>query len=194
MRVQSKWREYGLLNEGVVKNLTLLTDLILEWNPRINLTGFRDRESVENILIGESALALHVVRMEGKEVLDFGSGAGIPGLVWAICNPSIRLTSLEVRQKKIAFQKEAIRSLRLDVRIISGRFPEAVRGEEFDWIVSRAIRFDPVLWKIAENMVRSQGGLIRFASARDCAPKNWNAVRISQRTNLLFRFKRSGSE
>lgn len=191
MSVLGRWKESGLLNEDVRRKLSEFADLILEWNPRINLTGFRDRESVENILIGESVRALRVTRIGGRRVLDFGSGAGVPGLVWSICNPEIRLTTLEVRQKKIAFQKEVVRTLDLAVRVLPGRFPDRVMEETFDWIVTRAIRFDPVLWRRAEAIVDLGGGLIRFSSGYGVVPEGWEAVRISEHTDLLFRFKRS---
>src|SRR5437660_8094155 len=91
------------LEVQVREKLDRFVDLLLEWNARINLTGFKTRQEIEDRLLEDTVGALNVLDLAGKSVLDFGSGAGIPGLVWAICNPSIRITSVEIRQKKVAF-------------------------------------------------------------------------------------------
>ena len=100
----------GLIDEESRQKLSSFTDLLLEWNQRINLTGFRSRHEIEEILIGESILASYAfLEISGKTILDFGSGAGIPGLVWALSDPTVLLTSVESTQKKVAFQKEVLR-------------------------------------------------------------------------------------
>ena len=179
-------RQQNLISGPALDKLILFADLILEWNPRINLTGFKSRNLVEELLLGEAVLALARLSPSGKRILDFGSGAGIPGLVWAICEPEMHLTSVEVRAKKVAFQKEVVRSTGLKAQILVGRFPQAVRGRSFDLIVSRAIRFDPSLWREAEMLLSEDGMLVRFAAAGAAEPE-WNCIPISTRSSLLIR-------
>ena len=173
------------LSKETQQRLSDFAALILEWNQRINLTGFRTIAEIEQVLIGECVQALPYLEIAGKTVLDFGSGAGIPGLVWAVCQPTVRLTSLEVRQKKVAFQKEAARELQIPSEIICGRFPEAVAGRKFDVIVSRAIRFSPTLWKDARGLLNAGGLIARFASHGD-PEEGWESISISDRSALLI--------
>ncbi|PWT88788.1 MAG: hypothetical protein C5B54_10010 [Acidobacteria bacterium] len=181
------WKEQGLISPTAFQQLSAFVDLILEWNSRINLTGFKTRESMEEKLMGDSIAALSKVQIPGKRILDFGSGAGIPGLVWAACDPSARIVSLEIRQKKVAFQKEVLRqtSISADVRI--GLFPEAVQNEKFDIIVSRAIRFDPDLWIKGASLLNPGGQFIRFAS-RETNENGWTTAPITDQSSLLIRF------
>ena len=48
----------GLIDEKSRQKLSSFADLLLEWNQRINLAGFRSRLEMEEILIGESILSL----------------------------------------------------------------------------------------------------------------------------------------
>jgi 16S rRNA (guanine527-N7)-methyltransferase len=176
------------LSSTSVSKLSSFADLILRWNSSINLTGYRVHEQIEELLIGESVLALLELHDAGyvkpsTTILDFGSGAGIPGLVWAIMELPVEITSLEIRQKKIAFQKEVVRSLGLKARIILGKFPEAVTGERFDLIVSRAIRFDPKIWEQGRPLLKPGGHFVRFASA-NVVESGSDTLPVSNKTSL----------
>ena len=177
-----------LITEDSSRKLTIFRNLILEWNPRINLTGFRASKEIDEILIGESVRALSAISVSSKRVLDFGSGAGIPGLVWAICDPSAKITSVEIRHKKIAFQKEVLRSTDVEAEVVQGHFPEAVSGRKFDFIVSRGIRFSPQMFREAIGLLAPNGMLIRFASP-GTVDEGWDSLSISQRTTLMFHMK-----
>ncbi|MCI0615314.1 class I SAM-dependent methyltransferase [bacterium] len=181
-----QWKDN--LSPSSLEKLCAFTDLIVRWNSRINLTGYRTRQEIDDLLIGESVLAvLELQKMgifkAGTTILDFGSGAGIPGLVWAMLKLPIEITSLEIRQKKIAFQKEVVRELGLQARIILGKFPEAVAGERFDLIVSRAIRFDPKIWEKGRVLLNPSGHFVRFAAA-NLRETGWESHPVSEKTSL----------
>lgn len=182
------WKDRGLVSEAAGVKLRRFAELILLWNPRVNLTGYKVLAEVQELLIGESVAALPVVGLTGGgRILDFGSGAGVPGLVWAICAPSCRVVSLESRRKKVNFQKEVLRELELEAEVIHGRFPEAVADRQFDVIVSRAIRFDPKLWKAGSHLLAPDGGrFVRFASGRAPAEDGWTVQAVTERTTLLI--------
>ena len=189
MSLLNRWSAEGDLNPVAHQQLNRYIDLLLEWNPRINLTGFRTRDEIEEILVGESLRAVKLLTLAGKKVLDFGSGAGVPGLIWLMVEPSIHLTSVEVREKKVAFQKEVLRSLHLSAEVVRGRFPEAVTERQFQVIVSRAIRFSPFLWRDASEMLTPGGMLVRFV-APDASPEDgWEKIFLSPRSALLIRTK-----
>lgn len=174
----------GLIDEKSRQKLNAFADLILEWNQRINLTGFQNRLEIEETLIGEAVLALRFFQVSGKSVLDFGSGAGIPGLVWALSDPTVFLTSVESTQKKVAFQKEVLRQTRTEAEILWGRFPDAVALRSFNIITSRAIRFSADLWDRARCLLSPGGRMVRFA-ARGVKQQGWERHSLSDRSDLL---------
>lgn len=67
---------------------------------------------------------------EGADVIDVGSGAGLPGIVWAITRPDLRLICLEPLQRRAAFLEEAVTALGLGerVQVIRARAEDIVRG------------------------------------------------------------------
>ena len=173
------------LNREILSKLEEFAALIHSWNSRINLTGYKSVADIEALLIGESVAALRALDLKDCNVLDFGSGAGIPGLVWSICEPTLRVTSLEIRHKKVAFQKEALRRLGLQAEVLCGHFPEAVASRSFDCIVSRAIRFDAPVWEQARALMEEEGRLVRFA-APGASEQNWRSLPVSSYTSLLL--------
>jgi 16S rRNA (guanine527-N7)-methyltransferase len=66
----------------------------------------------------------------GADVIDVGSGAGLPGLVWAVVRPDITVVCLEPLQRRAAFLDEAISALGLGsrVRVVRARAEDIVRG------------------------------------------------------------------
>lgn len=184
-RLQS-WVDQGVISAVAAEKLGKFAALIHAWNPKINLTGFKSLEEIEEVLIGECVAAFSRIGRAAGSVVDFGSGAGIPGLVWLICDPLIRLTSVEVRQKKIAFQKAVRRELCLEAEILSGHFPEVVYGRSFDVITSRATRLEDRVWKEAGGMLNAGGRLVRFGRPGAAVPTGWRGVVVSSRTELLI--------
>lgn len=74
----------------------------------------------------------------GATVADVGSGAGLPGLVWAIARPDLHVTLIEPLLRRTIFLEEAVGALGLDqVRVLRAR-GEDVR-EEFDVVTARAV-------------------------------------------------------
>ena len=60
-----------------------------------------------------------------KNLVDIGSGAGLPGIPLAIANPELRVTLIDSVQKKSAFQQQAKIDLALsNVSIYSGRIED----------------------------------------------------------------------
>jgi 16S rRNA (guanine527-N7)-methyltransferase len=184
-----KWAAEGALPQVAYSNLQTFVDLLIEWNQRVNLTGFKLRDEMEELLVGESILALKAFPLRGQRVLDFGSGAGVPGLIWAMSDPQIQVVSVEIRAKKIAFQKEVVRRTGISAKIIHGRFPEDVEGRQFDVIATRAIRLSSTLWDDAKNLLSDSGVMLRFASNRFSPEPGWSAIRLTDRTNLLVAHK-----
>ena len=90
----------------VVAQLGSYLDLLLRWNARTNLTAIREPEAIVQRHFGESLFAAKMLvgRLSaGATLLDFGSGAGFPGLPIQIYLPQLRVTLAESQGKRRRF-------------------------------------------------------------------------------------------
>ena len=81
---------------------------------------------------------------EGASVADVGSGAGLPGLVWAIVRPDLRVTLVEPLLRRATFLTQAVSDLGLDTRVtvIRGRGEEQLASGAWtpvDIVTARAV-------------------------------------------------------
>ncbi len=112
--------------------------LLLRWNSRLNLTAVREpseiirRHLVESIQCAQSL-------PPAATLLDFGSGAGLPGIPIAIVRPDIRVTLGESQGKKAAFLREAVRVLSLPSEVYDGRIENMPPSRVFDVVTLRAV-------------------------------------------------------
>lgn len=114
-------REMGLhLPVPVQQKLVHYIQLIARWNKAFNLTAIRDVEDmVSKHLLDSLAVQPYV---EGKTVLDVGSGAGLPGIVLAITSPDKHFVLLDSNGKKTRFLTQARIDLKLDnVEVVHAR-------------------------------------------------------------------------
>jgi 16S rRNA (guanine527-N7)-methyltransferase len=111
--------------------------LILRWNQRVNLTAIRDAEGILTRHFAESIACARALPGGISTLLDFGSGAGLPGIPIAICRPEIAVTLAESQGNKAAFLNEAVRELGIGAKVHGGR-AEALAAE-FDCVTLRAV-------------------------------------------------------
>jgi 16S rRNA (guanine527-N7)-methyltransferase len=138
-------------------------NLLHRWNRRTNLTAIGDEEGILGRHLVECVAASQAIP-EGATLLDFGSGAGLPGIPVAICRPELRVTLAESQGKKAAFLREAARVVGGGrIEVFAGRV--AQMGERrFDLVTMRAV--DRMEGAIAEAVgrVTSGGWLVLFAA------------------------------
>ncbi|HEC28136.1 MAG TPA: 16S rRNA (guanine(527)-N(7))-methyltransferase RsmG [Gammaproteobacteria bacterium] len=123
--------------EGGVEIFVHFLRLLDKWNTVYNLTSVRDPGLMVTRHIMDSLVVSPF--LQGQQVLDVGSGAGLPGIPLAIINPDTEFTLLDSNQKKTRFMQQAITELKLEnVTVISQRI-ESFRPEQpFDTIIARA--------------------------------------------------------
>ncbi len=115
----------------------MYVSLILRWNAKVNLTAVRDEEGIIERHIIESIVLARDLPARIATLLDFGSGAGLPGIPIALCRPEIAVTLAESQGKKAAFLREAMRVLRLTAKVHAGRVE--LLGQQFDCVAMRAV-------------------------------------------------------
>jgi 16S rRNA (guanine527-N7)-methyltransferase len=114
-------------------------ELLLRWNLRMNLTAVREPEAIIRRHFVECAFAAQHLPRDITTLLDYGSGAGLPGIPIAICRPEIRVTLAEAQGKKIAFLSEALRGLRLAGEVFGARVETMPARVVFDAVTMRAV-------------------------------------------------------
>jgi 16S rRNA (guanine527-N7)-methyltransferase len=134
-----------------------LLSLYLLWSARINLTAIRDEDGILKRHFIESIACARALPAEIKTLLDFGSGAGFPGIPIALCRLQIAVTLAESQGKKAAFLREAVRALGLSATVHSGR-AEALTTE-FDCVTLRAVDKMELAVQSAAKLVRPGGWL-----------------------------------
>lgn len=125
---------------GGVEKLVAHAGEMLRWNRSIRLTAITAPEEVAVKHILDSLLLLRFSPFPGR-ILDFGSGAGYPGIPLAVALPETQVVLLESSAKKGAFLSHAIRSLSLaNADVVQGRLEARIRLPigQFEHIVSRA--------------------------------------------------------
>lgn len=133
--------------EAQQRQLLSYMALIQKWNKVYNLTALKTPQEIltHHLLDSLSSISsllrylAQSARGVGQEVelLDVGSGGGLPGVVIAICCPNIRVTCVDTVAKKAAFVQQVAASLKLsNLRGLHARV-ESLTGP-FDVICSRA--------------------------------------------------------
>ena len=162
------------LDEMRLAAISKYIDLLLKWNARINLTAIRAPEEIVERHFGESLFAAKHLLAQGtiKTTIDLGSGAGFPGVPFALLAPEVEVTLIESNQKKSTFLKELIYLLGLrNVKVFSGRAESY--SQSADAVMLRAVeKFDQVL-PLALRLVSAGGRLaLLIGSAQIDLTKN----------------------
>ncbi|MCI9467572.1 MAG: 16S rRNA (guanine(527)-N(7))-methyltransferase RsmG [Ruminiclostridium sp.] len=144
-------------------------DLLLEKNQVMNLTAVTEPAQVVRRHFLDSAALLPTRALQGKTVVDVGTGAGFPGLVLAILDPSAHITLLDSQGKRLDWLAEVVGELGLDnVTILQGRAEELgldkEQRERYDTAVSRAVAALPVLAELCLPLVKPGGLFLAMKS------------------------------
>ena len=134
------WRGTRRVSD-VAARLALYKAELLKWNAKVNLIGPEAKANVDEH-IAEAVSAAEILRPTG-EVLDFGSGGGLPAIPMAIVSPEARFHLVEADQKKWAFLKHAVRECGLNSQVYGDRLsrllPRLPATLRFSLVVSRAV-------------------------------------------------------
>jgi 16S rRNA (guanine527-N7)-methyltransferase len=133
-----------LATEGVVRGLIGPREAPRLW----------ERHLLNCALLGEAI-------EHGADVCDIGSGAGLPGLVLALCRPDLTVTLVEPLLRRTRFLEEAVATLELShVDVVRGRAQDLHGTREFSVVTARAVAPLGRLVDWAMPLVRLGGALV----------------------------------
>jgi 16S rRNA (guanine527-N7)-methyltransferase len=145
------------LDPALGKRFEDYLELLMRWNARINLTAIRDEEGILSRHFVESIACARALPAGIRTLLDFGSGAGFPGVPIALCRPEIAVTLAESQGKKAAFLQETVRVLNIRTAVFSGRAESL--STSFDCVTLRGVdRMEPAVGAAA-HLIASGGWL-----------------------------------
>ncbi|MDQ2834036.1 MAG: 16S rRNA (guanine(527)-N(7))-methyltransferase RsmG [Acidobacteriota bacterium] len=158
---------------GLCRKLSVYLDVLVKWNAFTNLTAIRDPGEIVQRHFGESLFAARHLDRKTLTLLDFGSGAGFPGLPMALLRPDIAVTLAESQNKKSAFLREAVRSLELSTEIWPNRVENMPLMRKFDTIALRAV--DHMDEAIGAALPRAASGILLLAGSAPELPAEFES-------------------
>lgn len=141
------------------EQLLAFIKLIAKWNKAYNLTAVRNNEDMARLHILDSlAILPHI---EGKRVIDIGTGAGLPGIPLAIFMPEVEFVLLDSNAKKTRFVQQVILELKLkNVSVLHTRVEDYQPELGFDTVTMRAFASLPDIMKLTAHLLSADGVLL----------------------------------
>ena len=154
--------EQGIADAGLVisqptqQKLLAYLALMQKWNKVHNLTAVRDPDEMVTLHLLDSLAVLPFI--DGKSLLDVGSGAGLPGIPLAICLPELKVTVIDSNNKKVSFMRQAKAELGIDnLEVLGGRVEEIAPNRKFDIVISRAFSDLDLFISLTHQLCDAQG-------------------------------------
>jgi 16S rRNA (guanine527-N7)-methyltransferase len=142
--------------------------MLQSWGTRLNLSSRLDADELIPLhLLDSLALPAVLPIPAGDDLLDLGSGAGIPGIPLAIARLDLRITLLEPRARRAVFLREVAHRLQLQsVSVVQARAEEIsadpAHAGRHDWVTSRAVAPIPEVVAMTAPLVPPGGRLVIF--------------------------------
>ena len=136
--------------------LLIYKNLLIKWNKVFNLISVK---GIDEIVTHHFLDCLAVVPfIEGKNILDVGSGAGLPGIIIGLCYPEKNITLVDSVGKKTTFLKQTCAELNLsNITIINKRVEDITTNKLFDSIIARAFAEMQVLIDLTRHLIEDKG-------------------------------------
>jgi 16S rRNA (guanine527-N7)-methyltransferase len=162
---------YGItLDENSLSFFESYYSLLADWNSRMNLVSKRDLNRLFTYHFLDSLkIASCFDFSQVNRMLDFGSGAGFPGIPLSLAFPHIETFLVDSRKKRCIFLQHVVSHLAFDhINVLWSRIedlPEQYNGY-FDTVVTRATVSLAVFFRLCRRLVRSGGSLIAIKGGR----------------------------
>lgn len=181
-----------MLEPETEQRLKDIVPVFLEENSKLNLSAFRDEDSIWNGNVLDSVPAVDVLSAltplppsptggggkapkglggEGLHILDLGTGGGFPLFPLAILLPDAQLTGLDATQKKVDAVERMMGTLGItNVSLVCGRAEklghDPEHREQYDVVLSRAVAPTNVLLELCAPFAKVGGHVILWKSMK----------------------------
>ncbi len=147
------------LSDNQCQQLLAFVKLIEKWNKAYNLTAIRQREEMVQLHLLDSLAVLPY--LEGKRIIDIGTGAGLPGIPLAVCLPEVEFVLLDSNAKKTRFVQQAVMELKLaNAKVCNDRVEQHRPAALFDTVLTRAFASLPDTLAKTAHLAAEKGVLL----------------------------------
>lgn len=158
------------ISEKEENNLSLYSELLVEWNKKMNLTSVTEPGEISVKHFLDSIVPVIIIPPDkDKKVIDVGTGAGFPGMPIKIIREDLDFTFMDSLNKRINFLKEVADKLKLEkAEFIHARAEDAGKDkkyrEKYDYVVSRAVAPLKILSEYCIPFLNKGGIFMAFKS------------------------------
>lgn len=159
------------LSPELTDRLLAYYELLSRWNRKINLTALNDPDdAIDRLLLEPVVAARYLPNLPSDRSvrhMDIGSGGGSPAIPMMLATAGMQLTMVEVKARKSAFLREAIRRLDLrDAKVETARYEELLARPElheaFDSLAVRAVRVEARVLTTLQAFLADGGTMLLF--------------------------------
>jgi 16S rRNA (guanine527-N7)-methyltransferase len=156
------------LPDELSEGLLAYFELLARWNRKINLTAIDDLDQAIDRLLLEPVVATRYLPSTSQvHQMDIGSGGGSPAIPMKLAVPHIQLRMVEVKTRKAAFLREAVRHLALlDTVVETARYEELLARPELheaaEVVTVRAVRLETRVLTTLQAFLAIGGRLLLF--------------------------------
>lgn len=128
------------LSDKQIEHFQALGPLYQEWNQKINVISRKDIDNLyPHHILHALAIAKVIKFKPGAEILDLGTGGGLPGIPLAILFPETNFMLIDGTRKKITVVQEIIQAIGLENVTAQQMRAEELKKKNFDFVVCRAV-------------------------------------------------------